>query len=211
MPPRSTKHDDPLTPKQRAFVSFYMTNGFNGGQAAIAAGYSEDTAYEIASENLRKPLIRDEINRMMRDYVMPPEEILARLTAHARGDLGDIYDETTGQVSWEKVRARGLTSLVKKIKHTTKRTTLPDGTDIEIFDDEIELHSVQNAMQLLGKQHALFADKLKIEITWQDETVSLIKAGQLDYKTALETFDHDDELVRRLFAKAEVSIQIAED
>jgi hypothetical protein len=51
----------------------------------------------------------------------------------------------------------------------------------------------------------------KITVSFEDETVSLIKAGQLDYKTALETFDHDDELVRRLFAKAEVSIQVAED
>lgn len=50
---------DKLTPKQRAFVRAYKTNGGNGTQAAIKAGYSENTAYVIATENLRKPNIKE--------------------------------------------------------------------------------------------------------------------------------------------------------
>lgn len=48
-----------LTPKQRAFVRAYKTNGGNGTQAAIKAGYSEKTAEVIATENLRKPIIKE--------------------------------------------------------------------------------------------------------------------------------------------------------
>jgi len=51
----------------------------------------------------------------------------------------------------------------------------------------------------------------KITINFEDEAVQLIKARQLDYSTALETFDHDDELVRSLFAKAEIPISTGED
>ena len=47
-----------LTPKQKAFVREYKKNGGNGTQAAIKAGYSENTADVIATENLRKPSIR---------------------------------------------------------------------------------------------------------------------------------------------------------
>ncbi|MBQ6349825.1 MAG: terminase small subunit [Methanobrevibacter sp.] len=48
-----------LTPKQKAFVREYKANGGNGTQAAIKAGYSENTADVIATENLRKPNIKE--------------------------------------------------------------------------------------------------------------------------------------------------------
>ena len=47
-----------LTPKQKAFVREYKRNGGNGTQAAIKAGYSENTADVIATENLRKPNVK---------------------------------------------------------------------------------------------------------------------------------------------------------
>lgn len=47
-----------MTPKQKAFVRAYKTNGGNATQAAIKAGYSQKTAYSIGEENLRKPEIK---------------------------------------------------------------------------------------------------------------------------------------------------------
>lgn len=52
-----------LTPKQKAFVREYKKNGGNGTQAAIKAGYSENTADVIATENLRKPSIREALKQ----------------------------------------------------------------------------------------------------------------------------------------------------
>jgi phage terminase small subunit len=49
-----------LTPKQERFISEYLID-LNGTQAAIRAGYSENTARAIASENLSKPDIVDAI------------------------------------------------------------------------------------------------------------------------------------------------------
>jgi phage terminase small subunit len=46
-----------LTIKQKIFVEEYLKNGGHGTKAAIAAGYSEKTAYSIACENLKKPEI----------------------------------------------------------------------------------------------------------------------------------------------------------
>lgn len=48
--------DRPLTPKQEAFVREYLVD-LNATQAAIRAGYSEQTAYRTGADNLRKPQI----------------------------------------------------------------------------------------------------------------------------------------------------------
>ena len=52
-----------LTKKQDAFVKEYLLNGFNATQAAIKAGYSEDTARNIGAENLTKPYIKAAIEK----------------------------------------------------------------------------------------------------------------------------------------------------
>lgn len=49
-----------LTAKQEMFCREYLVD-LNGAQAAIRAGYSEDTAKQIASENLTKPDIQEYI------------------------------------------------------------------------------------------------------------------------------------------------------
>ena len=47
-----------LTPKQERFVQEYLVD-LNGKQAAIRAGYSPNSAKQIASENLTKPDLSD--------------------------------------------------------------------------------------------------------------------------------------------------------
>ncbi len=51
----------PLTPKQSAFVEEFLVD-LNSTQAAIRAGYSEDSAKQIGYENLTKPPIRAAID-----------------------------------------------------------------------------------------------------------------------------------------------------
>ena len=52
-----------LTAKQQAFCRYYIELN-NGTQAAIKAGYKESTAGYMASQNLNKQLIIDEITRL---------------------------------------------------------------------------------------------------------------------------------------------------
>lgn len=53
-----------LTPKQQRFVEQYIID-LNATQSAIRAGYSEETAGSIGSENLQKPEIRDAISKVL--------------------------------------------------------------------------------------------------------------------------------------------------
>lgn len=50
-----------LTLKQKLFAKNYLANGGNATQAALKAGYSENSICEIAFENLRKPQIQEYI------------------------------------------------------------------------------------------------------------------------------------------------------
>lgn len=49
-----------LTPKQAKFCK-YLASGLNATQAALKAGYSAKTARQIASENLSKPYMAQQI------------------------------------------------------------------------------------------------------------------------------------------------------
>lgn len=56
-----------LTMKQRLFCENWLTNDYNGTKAAIDAGYSKDTAYSIANENLKKPDIQRYLKKRMKE------------------------------------------------------------------------------------------------------------------------------------------------
>lgn len=57
--------DKPLTPKQKRFAQEYILD-LNATQAAIRAGYSENTAQQIGSENLSKPVIQEKIDELQK-------------------------------------------------------------------------------------------------------------------------------------------------
>jgi uncharacterized small protein (DUF1192 family) len=57
------KKENKLTAKQKRFIEEYLID-LNATQAAIRAGYSKKTAYSIGEENLRKPVIKAEIERL---------------------------------------------------------------------------------------------------------------------------------------------------
>lgn len=53
-----------LTIKQQRFIKEYIKTG-NGTQSAIKAGYSEKTSGVMADENLKKPYIKERIEKVM--------------------------------------------------------------------------------------------------------------------------------------------------
>ena len=63
--PSGTTATTPLNARQRKFVAEYLKD-LHGTRAAIAAGYSEKTAFVIAAENLKKPNISAVIKEYQR-------------------------------------------------------------------------------------------------------------------------------------------------
>lgn len=88
-----------MTAKQQLFVKEYLVD-LNGTQAAIRAGYSENSAQAIATENLSKPLIseaiqsgmdkRSEKTKINAEYVL--KKIQSALeSAEKSDDLPNVY------------------------------------------------------------------------------------------------------------------------
>lgn len=83
-----------LTPKQKAFADYYIECG-NATEAAKRAGYSEKTATEMGSENLRKPhisaYIAERMDNQDKQRVADADEVLEFYTAVMRGEVKDQF------------------------------------------------------------------------------------------------------------------------
>ncbi|MEO5802867.1 MAG: terminase small subunit, partial [Verrucomicrobiota bacterium] len=79
-----------LNPKQQAFIAAYISNGWNGTQAAISAGYKHPSV--VASQLLRKLKVRNEIDAALRNHQLCASQVLARLSEMANASIGDFMD-----------------------------------------------------------------------------------------------------------------------
>lgn len=183
-----------LTQKQKAFAIHYAAC-LNATESARLAGYSDSSDAvlgAIGHENLRKPKIRQEIDRLLTERTIQAEEVLARLSAQAEGDLSDFFDIQYGIpiLNLEKAKERGKMHLVKKISFGNKG-----------FVSSIELESSQAALVHLGKAYGLFSDRIEIR-DWRDKAVEAIQRGELDFEPLSERFGHS--LAVELFQRAGV-------
>jgi len=80
--------DVKLEPKQESFCAEYMID-LNATQAAIRAGYSEDTAKQIGSENLTKL----DISEYIQELVKPKLKKLDITQDYVLNGIKDIADD----------------------------------------------------------------------------------------------------------------------
>lgn len=81
-----------LTTRQYKFVEAYAFLG-NGARAARVAGYSHRTARQTAYENLTKPYIVQEINKITPNIKERLEAFIDKLYAEWHIDIADIFDK----------------------------------------------------------------------------------------------------------------------
>lgn len=84
-----------LTPKQKAFADYYLKTG-NATEAAKLAGYSENSAKQIGTENLSKPSISQYIAERQKQVedsrIADISEVLQFFTSVMRGEIKDQFD-----------------------------------------------------------------------------------------------------------------------
>ena len=129
-----------LTWKEKAFLDEYMKD-FNGAAAARRAGYSENSAKEIAYEILTKPHIKAELQRRYEAGRMSPEDIVARLEAMAEGTIPTRVVESPSQL-YEKPKVRkefdtkGALQDLGKVYALFVDKQIVENIGLEIVDDE---------------------------------------------------------------------------
>lgn len=116
--------EENLTDKQRLFCHEYLKD-LNGTQAAIRAGYSENSAQEIASENLSKPMVSGYLEKLK-------NEKFSKVNIEVDDILQDIIDTRTEAASEKKhsdrLKANELLGKYKKM-WTDKVDIQPLGKD----------------------------------------------------------------------------------
>ena len=148
-----------ITSRQKKFIAEYV-RCLNASEAARLAGYAESGAavrgHELVRNRKIAALIQDEFDKQS----MSAEEVIARLAAQARSDIGDFFgDDGTVYIDMRRAKELGISHLIKKFKQTTVMSTDKDGDGKETHIFEFELHDPQKALVHLGKTMAMFIDK----------------------------------------------------
>ena len=179
-----------MSSKHEQFVNEYLSC-FNGTDAYIAVygPVKRTTAAVNAAKLLAIPSVSEAIKERLNESGMTSDEVLMRLAAIARGDIGDYLVSGSDGVSIDmgKALAAKKTGLVKRINQKRTERTAGDTTTVELLTT-IELHDPLAALQLIGKHHKLFTEKAE---------VSGPNGGPIEYK-------EDDQAGQRIMAKLDL-------
>lgn len=138
-----------LTVKQRKFADEYIISG-NATEAALKAGYSKKTSYSIGNENLKKPDIKNYIEERLKEIedqaIMKQEEVMKRLTKHARREEIDYQVVLTEKPTYDE---NGNFSGIEKKP--------------EIVEVITQNKDAIKALELIGKRYALWTDKQEVD------------------------------------------------
>lgn len=138
-----------LTHKQQRFVEEYLVDG-NGRRAAIAAGYSEATATEMAHENLSKPHVAGVIEEKRRAVAerleITPEKVMAELAKLA---FVNMQDFARAGGDWTKL-TRAQMAAITEI-HLEERTEIDGDRPATVRVAKIKLADKKGALVDLGK------------------------------------------------------------
>lgn len=160
---------DELTAKQKAFVEEYLKD-LNATQAAIRAGYSENSAQEIASENLTKPIIQAAVQEAMKARSercqVTADEVIEELKQVAFARVTDFaeWDETSLTVKPSRLIKNKAG--IESIKNTSivKGSGSGGGDDL-ILQNDIQVKLTKDkvkALELLGKHLGMFKDSISL-------------------------------------------------
>ena len=130
-----------LTAKQQRFCDEYLID-LNATQAAIRAGYSEQSARQMGTQNMSKPSVKEYIEKRMAEkedeLIADQDEVLKYLTSVMRGESKSsiVVVENTGDF-------------------------MSKAREVQKAPDEKER---LKAAELLGKRYGLYTDKIETEV-----------------------------------------------
>lgn len=137
--------------QHKTFAIEYIKNGRNGTRAAIAAGYSERTAYSQASQILRRDdvaaYIKEESRKIYERNKMEIDEAISILTDIGRTTIRDFYNEDGTLKSFDDMPPAALNA-IEEVEYTTAY----------VWDEITETRTpvqVPHKIKISGKQAAI--------------------------------------------------------
>jgi len=166
---------DNLTDKQKRFCEEYVID-WNATRAAKVAGYSENTAQVIGSENLSKPIIKQYIEEIQKDLgklcgVSAARNVL-ELKKIAYSNISDFKDGWMTEKDFDELTEDQKAAL-SEIQYSSK--TFPGGEENIV---KFKLHDKQKAIEGLNKMLGFNSpEKSEIELVGtmtESERLSMI-------------------------------------
>lgn len=144
-----------LTDKQSKFVDEYLID-LNATQAAIRAGYSEETARSIGNENLTKPYIQEAIQERIEERQkrtqITQDEVINELKAIAFANATDFAAVTKRG----GVIIKNTDDLDDEIKKAI--VSIKEGRN----GTEVGMANKMQALEMLGRHLGMFKDKVEV-------------------------------------------------
>lgn len=142
-----------LTGKQRRFCEEYIYD-FNGTRAAIAAGYSENAAAEIAYENLRKPHIQAYIKELQSDLEKTSGvsrlKVLREHEKIAFSSIAHLHETWIKRKDFDKLTPEQK-DCIAEISTQIKTSRNSDGEMEEFEFVKVRLYDKQKALDSISK------------------------------------------------------------
>ncbi len=160
-----------LTPKQQRFVAEYLID-VNGTQAAIRAGYSANTAEQLAYQLLQIPSVSAAVaagqKALLDKLGASAERVMYINQCILEADMADAYD-ANGQMLHVKDMPKALRLVLKK--HKVRRENVTAGDQQQDTTIELELEGKSAAIERDYKRHGLLIEKVQhdgeLTIKWQ--------------------------------------------
>jgi len=147
-----------LTPKQKRFAEEYLVD-LNATQAAIRAGYSEDSASIIGFENLRKPniasAIRKRQNKLAEDIEVTQARVIAEYAKLGFSNMARFanLDDDLPRFDFSDLTPDEMAA-VSEITVDTRRESGEEGGMIAKV--RFKLHDKKGALDSLSRHLGLF-------------------------------------------------------
>ncbi|MCA4764698.1 terminase small subunit [Mycobacterium avium subsp. hominissuis] len=149
-----------LNKRQKTFAEAYAIPGTecygNATKSAIYAGYKESRAEVTGSELVRNSKVQEYIKgveeKLFDEQIMSGKEVLYRLTRTARAETAEIEPVVTKKGDY-------------KLNPSTEKYNLVYDESVELVKKPPKISDQNKALELLGKHHKLWTEKVEAEVT----------------------------------------------
>lgn len=173
--PRKAQFDRAL------FIAEYLRTQ-NATKAAIAAGYSEKTAYSQGSRLLKNVEIRNEIQAQRKEMVkaakVDAQDVLSRLKDEVEADIADLFDDEGKLLpvwEWPLVWRQGLISGIEVEELWEGRGE--DRVQIGMLR-KVKISDRLKRIELIGKHIGVQAFKERVEVDATEDLAALLSRAR---------------------------------
>lgn len=151
-----------MTSKEVSLCQEYVVDK-NGCQAAIRAGYSENSARQIASENLAKPNIKNYVDYLLRKLsertMVSAERVVKEYARIAFMNMGDVLDDNGKMENlnkWSRDDLAAVSEITEDIVNDSDDDSAP------VLKRKVKMINKLGALDALSKHLGIVTHKVEI-------------------------------------------------